>query len=54
MRRDVVFEEEKGWNWSGDNLTGSQSSGTFVLVDVHENAHLENSETELGFNTPVH
>lgn len=41
VSRDVVFEENKGWNWNVDEATRLQSNGSFVLVDTYEDAHLE-------------
>ncbi|KAL8119156.1 hypothetical protein AgCh_016605 [Apium graveolens] len=44
---DVVFEENKGWNWSKELIECENNNGSFVLIETPKQAQQEVSEFEM-------
>lgn len=47
MSGDVVFDEEKGWNWACTDSRGNDKIDTFVIIDAKNSVH-EDNEVELS------
>ena len=59
VSRDVVFEEDKGWNWT-EQKQGNESgtaAGSFVIIDGHDpeqhGGDVVFHDDDTGFTTPI-